>query len=212
MNSPGSFSNKAMRRRSAGQSAYTFVELLVASACGSLVAASAMVFMNFARVSITGTASQAMVSDSAGQAIAFMQTRIRYATSVAVDAPGNTLTLGFDDDYTVDSDGDGVTYNDKDHYETFKFTGTNGTSAATSASNRLTYTPKAGANSSVLVRFGVRNLPGYNIFSVANSTTVLMRFGVVDPNARDRFQSIDIQATGVPLNRPASSNVISIGP
>ena len=133
--------------------------------------------------------------------------------SVATDSTGNTLTLGFDDDFQTDSDGEGSPYNDQDHYETFKFTGTNGTSAATSSSNRLIYTPKVGvAASSVLVPFGVRNLPGYNIFTVPIPGTVVIRFGVVDSATRDRFQSVDIQATGVSLNRPASSSVVGVLP
>jgi hypothetical protein len=213
MKSPGHFSNKTMRRRFAEQSAFTLLELLVASSCGALVIASALVFMNFAHVSVSGIMAQSMVSDTAAHAVAYMQSRIRFATSITTDASGKTLTLGFDDDYTVDSDGDGSPYNDKDHYETVQFTGTSGTNWATASSNRLIYTPKVGvAGSSVLVPFGVRNLPGYNIFTIANTTTVLIRFGVVDSASRDRFQSIDIQATGVPLNRPASASFISVLP
>ena len=203
----------ARRLRSADRSAYTFLELLVASTCGAIVLASALVFMNFARISTSGIAAQAFVSNSAANTVAFMQNRIRYATNVAVDSTGNTLTLAFDDDYNVDSDGDGSAYNDKDHYETFQFTGTNGTNAANCAGNRIVYTPKVGvAGNTVLLSYGVRNLPTFNIFTIANSTTVLIRFGVVDANARDRFQAIDIQATGVPLNRPASSSVVGIVP
>jgi len=204
---------KGMRRRSAGELGYTFVELLVASTCGAVVLASATVFMNFARISSSGIAAQAFVSNSAGHTVEFMQSRIRYATSVAVDPTGNTLTLGFDDDFTVDSDGDGSAYNDQDHYETFQFTGTNTTTASACAGNRIIYTRKAGTSgSTVLMSYGVRNLPTYNIFSIANATTVLIRFGVVDASARDRFQSIDIQATGVPLNRPTSSNMVGVIP
>jgi hypothetical protein len=203
-----------MRRRSADRSAFTLLELLVASTCGAVVIASGMVFMNFARISASGIAAQTMVSDSAAHTVEFMQSRIRLATSVAVDATGNTLTLGFDDDMTVDSDGDGSPYNDQDHYETFQFTGTNTTVATACAGNQITYTPKVGgpASNKILLSYGVRNLPTYNIFSIANSTTVLIRFSIVDASTRDRFQEIDIQATGVPLNRPASSNVVGIIP
>jgi hypothetical protein len=213
MKSREACANQAKWRRSADRAAFTYLELLVASSCGILVVASTMVFMLFARVSVSGIAAQVKVSDTAGHALAFMQSRIRLATSLTVDATGNTLTLGFDDNLTVDSDGDGVTYNDKDHYETFQFVGTNGTGTTTAAGNYLVYTPKVGvAGNVVLVRSGVRNLPSYNIFTIANSTAVLVRFGVVDTNTRDRFQSIEIQATGVPLNRPASSNVMGIIP
>jgi len=192
--------NKAKRIRSA----FTLLELIVASACGVLVLGSFMVFLLFARVSLSGIMAQAMVSDTAAHAIALMQSRIRLADYIAVDSTGNTLTLGFDDNPAVDSDGDGNPYDDKDHYETFQFTGANGTNSATAASNRLIYTPKVGtAGSSVLVSAGVRNLPGNNIFAAGNFNTVIIRFGVVDTNTRDRFQSIDIQALGVSLNTVA---------
>jgi Tfp pilus assembly protein PilW len=211
MKSSEACTHRPLRKRFSSRSAFTYIELLVASSCGALVLASAMVFMNFARISVSGIAAQVMVSNTGAQALAIMQSRIRLATSVAVDSTGNTLTLGFDDDPTTDSSGDGVTYNDADHYETFQFVGTNGTGTTTAAGNKLIYTPKVGvATNMVLVRYGVRNLPSYNIFSIANGSTVLIRFGVIDTNVRDHFQSVDIQATGVPLNRPASTYTVPI--
>lgn len=208
----GNCSNETKRTR-VGQSAFTLVELVAATAAASLVIGSALVFMSFARVSVSGITAQTIVGNKAGYGIEFIQSRIRLATSVTVDATGNTLTLGFDDNYQVDSDGDGIAYNDKDHYETFQFSGANGTDAATAATNRLIYTPKVGSpGNKIILPFGVRNLPGYNIFMVPSPNTAVIRFGMVDPNARDRFQSIDIQAVAVSLNRPTSSNVISILP
>lgn len=207
MKKPGHWS----KRGSLGRWGYTLMEVMVAASVATGVTAGALVFMNFARVSASGIAGQAMVSDNAANAILFIKSRIRPATSVAVNASGNTLTLGFDDDFTTDSDADGSPYNDKDHYEEFRFTGTNVTDAAKATANRMIYVPKVGVTgSSVLVRFGVRNLPTYKIFTIPNPNTVIMRFGVVDTNARDYFQSVDIQAMGVALNRPVSKNVISI--
>jgi hypothetical protein len=189
------------------------MEILVASACGSLVIIGVLIFMNFARLAASGIMAQAMVSDTAARTIAHMKDRIRLATSITVDATGNILTLGFDDNYNVDSDGDGNLYNDQDHYEVFQFTGTNGTNSATASSNSLIYTPKVGVSGSkVLVSSGIRNLPGYNIFTLANPGAVIIRFGVVDTYTRDRFQSIDIQATCLSMNRPASSSTIGVIP
>lgn len=188
------------------------MELLVASSCASIVLATASGFLYFAGLSVSGITAEARLSDSAGHAIAYMQSRIRVATSITTDALGNTLTLGFDDNYTVDSNGDGIPWNDQDHYETFRFQGTNGTNSATASSNSLIYTPKVGAVGTALVPSGVRNLPGYNIFTMPYPGMVLIRFGVVDSNTRDHFQSIDIQATGVSLNRPVSGNVVGIVP
>lgn len=200
---------KARRRRSG----YTLLEVLVASSVGAVIMGIALIFLTFAQRSISGIAAQAMVSDTAAGAITRIQSRIRVATSISVDSTGNTLTLGFDDNYQTDSDGDGKTYNDQDHWETFQFSGTNGTSATATASNRLLYTSKVGTTAaSVLVPFGVRNLPGYKIFTAGTPGTVVIRFGITDPTTRDRFQSVDIQATGVSLNRPASSSVIGFIP
>ena len=201
------------RTRFSNRSAFTLIELLVASSAAAVVIAGALAFVNFVRISITGVSSQMMITNSAGNAIAFMRSRIRVASSTTVDANGNTLTLGFDDNFSADSDGDGSFYNDKDHYETFAFVGTNGTGLTTSVSTRLVYTPKVGvAGNSTLIPSGVRNLPSRKIFAVSSPGVVVIRFGVVDTKVRDRYQSIDIQATGVSLNRPASKSVISIIP
>lgn len=213
MKFPGHRPDKAKRGRFAQRSAFTLIEVLVASSIAGTATVAALVFMNFARVSVSGVMAQAKISDSAARALAYMRSRIRIATSITADASGNTLTLGFDDDYSTDSNGDGVTYNDQDHYETFQFIGTNGTNSETALSNRLVYTPKVGvAGSKDLLSSGLRNLPGYNIFWVPYPGTVVMRFGVVDSITRDRFQGIDIQATGLSLNRPASSSVVGIRP
>lgn len=201
------------RLRRAGAAAFTILELVVAVGAGGLVITSAMIFMSFARVAMSSITAQTLIGDRAGYTIEFIQSRIRVATSVTVDATGNILTLSFDDDYLVDSDNDGKTFNDKTHWESFNFEGTNTTSAAAAAANRMTYTKNVGTSTArVMLPYGVRNLPGYKVFSVPNANTAVIRFGVTDPNGRDRFQSVDIQATAVALNRPQSSNVITFTP
>jgi hypothetical protein len=81
------------------------------------------------------------------------------------------------------------------------------------STNSLIYIPnKGGTNQQVLISAGVRNLPGFNIFSILNTSMVVIRFGVTDGYVRDHYQSIDIQATAVPLNRTAAVNFISILP
>jgi Tfp pilus assembly protein PilW len=191
----------------------TLMEVLVATSIGMVLIGGTMMFINNASVSVSGITAQATLNYKAGQAIEFMQSRIQFATSISNDASGNALTLAFDDNYNVDSDGDGKTYNDKDHFERFQFLGVNGTNSSATASNSLIYIPRVGGTSrQVLLQSGVRNLPGFNIFTMTNGTTAVIRFGVVDPYGRDRFQSLDIQATGVSLNRRSSTNVISILP
>lgn len=197
-------------------SAFTLMELMVASSISLLVMAGAMAFAYYSGIYLSGITAQTGLNQRAGNAIEFIQTKARLATSVAIDPSGNVLTFSFDDDPAVDSDvpPDGKTYNDKDHFEQFKFVGTNGTSS-TLSSNSLVYVymPKGGpTNQQVLIPAGVRNLPGFNIFSISNSTTVVIRFGVTDGYLQDHYQSIDIQGTAVPLNRPAITNFISILP
>ncbi len=192
--------------------AFTLVEVMVASAAGLLVMAGAMAFMNFAGISMSGITGQTILNQQAGNAIEFVQSRVRLATSVSNSLSGNTLTLSFDDDPTVDSNGDGKPYNDKDHFERFKFIGVNG-STSTIITNKLVYIPNINnTNQQVLIPAGVHNLPGYNIFTVTNGATAIIRLSVVDTYAGDHYQSIDIQATALPLNRSSTTNVISILP
>ena len=204
--------NRATRKL-LGRSGFTLAELVVSVGATGLIVAAAFMFVSFARVSVSMIMAQTVLGDQSGRAVAFMQSRIRLANSVSVDAAGNTLTLGFDDDPKTDSDGDTITYNDKDHYESFQFQGTNGTNSTTATANKIVYTKKVGVTAAkTIVPYGVRNLPSYNIFSVPNPNTVVIRFGMVDPNTRDRFQSIDIQATGVALNMPRTSAIVGIIP
>jgi len=169
--------------------------------------------MSFAGVSASGITAQNVASAQAGNAIELIQSRTRFATSISNNASGNSLTLGFDDNYAVDSDGDGKAYNDKNHFERFSFLGVNSTNAAACSSNRLVYLPNIASTSNrVLVTRGLRNLPLYNIFTITNQTIAIIRFGIVDRNVRDYYQAIEIQGTAVSLNRPATTNLIGILP
>jgi len=188
------------------------IELMVAMGLGLLVSGGMMVYLQFAGISLSGIRTEAILSQQAGNAIEFIQSRARLATSVSTDASGNVLTLSFDDDPSVDSDGDGIPYNDKNHFEQFQFVGVNGSTNQTST-NSLIYIPNTSSSASwMLISSGVHNLPAYNIFTVMNVSTVIIRIGLVDGYGRDHYQSVDIQATAVPLNRTAATNFISILP
>jgi prepilin-type N-terminal cleavage/methylation domain-containing protein len=199
--------------RPRAKAGFTLVEAMVASGIMAVVLAGAMTFMSFAGVSVSGITAQNVASGQAANAIELIQSRVRFATSISNNASGNSLTLGFDDNYAVDSDGDGKPYNDKNHFERFMFTGVNSTNTAACSSNRLVYVPNLSSTGSrVLVPKGVRNLPKYNIFTVTNGATAIIRFGIVDGNGRDYYQAVEIQGTAVSLNRPATTNFISILP
>jgi hypothetical protein len=206
------WSNERIRARARGAAAFTLPELIVASAISLLVMAGAMTFLWVSGLGMSGVAAQALLDQQGGNAIEFIQSRARLAVCVSNDSSGNVLTLGFDDDPTTDSDGDQIAYNDKDHYERFQFIGVNG-SANNSSTNMLVYIPNiTNTNRQSLIKAGVRNLPGYNIFTVTNGCITIVRFGIVDGYGPDHYQGIDINGTAVLFNRPATTNFIAILP
>src|ERR1041384_2257060 len=129
----------------------TIVELVTALALMVTVLASGVTFVQFAAVSYSSAVAQTDVNDRAGYALAMIHSRVRLATSMAVGPTGNTLTLGFDDNYEVDSDGDGTTYNDHDHFEKFKFIGVNSTNSAACSNNTLVYYANTNSTSNVVL-------------------------------------------------------------
>ena len=185
----------------AARAGFTLVELMVSSGVGILIAGAVMVFSQFAGLSLSGITAHSTLAQQAGNSVEFIQSRVRLATSAWTDASGNTLFLGFDDDPATDSDLDGISYNDSDHFEEFQFLGVNG-STIKIPSNSLVYIPNAGSTRRrTLIPAGVHNLPGGNIFSVTYPLKVIIRFGIVDGFARAGYHSIDIQTTAIPLNR-----------
>ena len=200
-------SNRGRRRPS--ESAFTLMEMMVASGIAVLILAGAMSFINFASITMSGITAQSTINEQAASAIQLFQSRARSATFVSNDVTGNIVILGFDDDYATDSDGDKLTYNDKDHFETFAMIGTS--TNLQSSTNSLVYTSTNGYQKT-LIPTGVCKLPQQNVFTVTNDATVLIRFGVVDTYARDHYQSIDMQTTAVLLNRRSLTNFISILP
>ncbi len=204
---------KALRRASGFRhrslQGYTLIEVMVAGTVAVMILAGAMSFINFTSVTMSGITAQSTLNDQAADAVQLLQSRARVATSVSNNPAGDTVYLGFDDNYDVDSNGDKLPYNDADHIEQFQFLGTS--TSIQSSTNILVYTSTNGAMR-VLIPTGVCKLPGRNIFTVTNKATLLIRFAVVDTYARDRFQSIDIQSACVLMNRRTSTNIISILP
>jgi Tfp pilus assembly protein PilW len=200
------------------QSGATLVEMLVAMAIGVLVVAGAMVFIYYAAYAVSGVTAQTLINQQAGNSIEFIQSRVRFATSISNDVSGNILTLGFDDNVALDtaSNGfptNGIPWDDKDHFEQFQFLGVNSTNVSDCVSNQLVYIANTQSNSTkVLVPSGVRNLTGFKIFTMTNQVIAIIRFGIADNYKTDKYQSIDIQGTGVSLNRVRTNNVLSIIP
>jgi Tfp pilus assembly protein PilW len=203
----------SISRRLKRRAAFTLMEVLVTSSLGLMVVAAGYSFLYFTTRAMSGISAQSVLNQKGASALEFIETRARFATYMATSSSGNTLTLGFDDDYNVDSDGDGKTYNDRNHYEQFKFVGNNSTNVLACASNQLVYISNTNSTAQrVLISSGVRNLPGFKIFSTTNSVITITRFGIADRNANDHYQAIDLQGSAVSLNRLWNTNVISIIP
>jgi Tfp pilus assembly protein PilW len=193
--------------------AFTIIEVMVASAIGVMVVAAGYSFLFFTLRAMHGISAQSVLNQKGANALEFIESRARFATYMVTNPSGNTLTLGFDDNYGADSDGDGKTYDDRDHYEQFKFIGINSTNIVTCATNQLIYIPNTNSTSQrVLISGGVRNLPGFKVFSTTNTVITVVRFGVADSYQLDHYQAIDLQGSAVSLNRLYNTNVINILP
>jgi hypothetical protein len=193
--------------------AYTIVEVMIASSLGLLVLAGAYSFLFFTLRAMSGVSAQSVMNQKGANALEMIQSRTRFATFMATSSSGDTLTLGFDDNYNVDSDGDGKTYNDRNHYEQFKFIGVSSTNVLACATNQLVYIPNTNSTyQRVLISGGVRILPGFKVFSTTNTVISVIRFGIADPKTLDQYQAIDLQGSAVSLNRLWNTNVITIAP
>jgi hypothetical protein len=193
--------------------AFTIVEVMIASTLGLMVVAAGYSFLYFTLRAMSGVSAQSVLNQKGAGALEFIESRTRFATYMATSTSGNTLTLGIDEDYTKDSDNDGKAYNDRDHYEQFQFIGSNSTNVLACATNRLIYIPNTNSTTQrVLISGGVRNLPGFKIFSTTNTVITVVRFGLADPTISDHYQAVDLQGSAVSLNRLWITNVITIAP
>ena len=205
--------NFSCRLKRASASGYTIVEVMIASTLGLMVLAAGYSFLFFTLRAMSGVSSQSALNQKGASALEFIESRSRLATYMDTSTSGNTLTIGFDDDYTKDSDKDGKTYNDRDHYEQFQFIGSNSTNVLACATNQLIYIPNTNSTAQqVLISGGIRNLPGYKIFSTTNKVITVIRFGIVGSKVSDHYQAIDLQGSAVSLNRLWNTNVINIIP
>jgi hypothetical protein len=122
--------------------------------------------------------------------------RIRLANFASNDIYGNVLTLSFDDDPDVDSNGDRITWNDQDHFEQFLYvaqTNLADSYIAYRSDTRTTVT-------NVIIPNGVRQLAGRSIFEVTNNL-VRVHFGLVATNATPLSQAIEIRTKATLRNK-----------
>ena len=186
--------------RAGRRHAFTLVEFIVATGIAGIVLAGMVVFVAMASRSLQGITTQNSVNQEASHASERILERIRLANTLTVTDAGNTLTLTYDDDPDVDSNGDSKTHNDRDHSERFQFSNGDG-SDTTTADNKITYTDNVTSGTvENLVPNRVRKLPGTAVFSITNTTQVLVHFGLVDSYTNDFFQALEIKTSAVRRN------------
>ena len=186
--------------RTGRRQAFTIVEFIVATGIAGIVLAGMVVFVAMASRSLQGITTQNSVNQEASHASESILERIRLANTLTVTDAGNTLTLTYDDDPEVDSNGDSKTHNDRDHSERFQFSNGDG-SDTTTADNKITYTDNVTSGTAVnVVPNRVRKLPGTAVFTITNTTQVLVHFGLVDSYTNDFFQALEIKTSAVRRN------------
>jgi prepilin-type N-terminal cleavage/methylation domain-containing protein len=181
-----------VRARAGRRKAFTLVEMCVAVAVFSLLAAAAFVFVESTGRSLSSVATQSDLNQSAGHMTEFLLQRIRLANSATSDSSGNVLTFSFDDDPTVDSDSDGMTWNDRNHYERLTFSDGDGF-LSTLTNNVISYKTNIGTTYTTNVLNGyVRKISNLPIFS-AVSNTVSINFGLLVTNQYRMSQMIEVR-------------------
>jgi hypothetical protein len=148
-------------------------------------------------ISIT---SQTGYNQSAGNGIEFIIDRIQLANFASNSTGGETLTISFDDDPETDSSGDGITWNDQDHFEQFVYQ-SSGTNWASPSDNFIGYkTNRNVAWTNVLVPGTVRQLSNQKVFFVSNNT-VWINFRLLTTNQSPFSQAVEIRTKAAFRNK-----------
>jgi hypothetical protein len=161
----------------------------------ALLATAALVFVESTGRTLNAVTLQSDLNQAAGHTAEFILQRIRLANSATNDILGNTLTLSFDDNPTVDSNADGMTWNDQNHFERFSFSDGDGL-LSTLTNNVISY--KTNINTSYttnLITSSVRKLGISKVFAVTNGSTVQVTFGLLTTNSYRMSQMIEIRTT-----------------
>jgi hypothetical protein len=182
---------------------FTLAEVSVAFGIATLMIGGFLGFLVTSARLTKGTAKQSAMNQQLGNGVEIMLQRIRLANSLAIDAQNETLTMTFDDDPTVDNDGDGVTYNDADHSESFQFRYATTTNSPDQGINFVDWINGVGNTATKRQLFAnVRKLPNLKVFVLTNANaTVFIDFGLLDPYGKDLTQNIEIKTQATRRNR-----------
>ena len=191
------------RRRSSQrpEEAFTLTELLFVTGITSVIVAGFMTFTSLTSRLILEISTQTTINSEASIFTERLQTRTPYAVGISNNADGTRLTLAFDDDPDLDSNNDGVAYNDTNHIEAFVFVDRD-KNPDTHADNRIDYLsditrPDA---SVTLLSSGVRPILNSNLFHVTPGGHAYINVGVIAPSQGDQSQLIEIRTTVLARN------------
>ena len=162
----------------------------------------AMIFTNMSAKWISGISTQSDMMQDSGFAAGLFQTRARDATGFPLGNGNMSLKMGYDTDPLVDSDQDGLSYNDQDYFEELVVLTGDG-NLSTFKDNQLIHVryESGGTFSNVIVSAGIRPVfSDTNFFNVENDSVALMNFSVVDDYEFDRSQKIEIRTKAMSRN------------
>jgi prepilin-type N-terminal cleavage/methylation domain-containing protein len=181
---------------------YTLVELMIGMSISAVVLASLAGFTISGLRTIEHINTQGTISQAAGDTHGILTEQVRNAVGMSVGDNGNQLTLAFDDNPAVDSNGDRNPYNDTNRTALFAFRNGDGNDATT-ANNTFVFIPNmANTNQTrVLITGGVRKLPNLPVFSATSSNrAVQINLGVMDHAGSVRTQNIEVKTTLIRRN------------
>ena len=180
--------------------AFTMAEFVIALGAGVILVAALIILTGGMGRTLLSITSQITHNQNAGNGIEVILSRIQMANFASNDPSGNALTLSFDDDPEVDSDGDQVTWNDQNHFERFGYVPV-GTNWNVIENNFIFYATNITSTiSNIVVPSSVRKLPGQSIFYVSNNT-VWINFGLLTTNATPFSQAVEIRTKGTFRNK-----------
>ena len=179
-------------KKGRGNAAFTIVEVVISLGLVVVLVGMLVGLSEGTGRTIVSITNQTTENQAVGNGIEFIMARIRLANTASNDATGNVLTLSFDDNPYVDSNGDGLTWNDKDHYEQFIYKTTD-TNWSTLDDNYICYKANVNtASTNIIVPSSVRKLSSTTVFAVSN-TTVWINFGLLTTNSTPLSQAIEIR-------------------
>jgi len=178
----------------------SLVEVFVAMSLLVIMVGALLILSTGVGKSLISITSQATYNQNAGNGIEFIVDRIQLANSASNSSGGETLTISFDDDPETDSNGDGITWNDQDHFEQFVYQ-SSGTNWGSCSDNFIGYkTNRNVAWTNILVPSTVRQLSSQKIFFVSNNT-VWINFGLLTTNQTPFSQAVEIRTKAAFRNK-----------